>query len=462
VNRGALATLGGHALRLLEPLLTLAVIRLFGEALWGQFLLAESAAFVATRVGVLGLDRGVLWQIARDRARGSYELGPLRRALRLTLFAGLASGGLGGLAAWFAVEPAAAWIMVSVPLSAVMSMLLAAIQASRSLVPEQVVRTAVLPIITRCAMLSSWPLGLGIGGLAAGHAVGYGAGLLAAWWLFRRRFARVDAPVVETSGRLDGPLLRYSLLAGLAELLATVLARVDLWVVAACLGPAAAGVYGVALSLVASIRSMRKAFDPAVIPVMAEASATRDLARARAAFAHAAYLVGCLTAPVVAVLWGLGPELLGLYGRSFREAAPAVVVLGAGSLGFNLLGLGNAVLAGTGRGGWLLATQLLSLGTTAGLAVVLVPAFGITGAALASATSLLLVALLEYRIAARWLGTGLLTARALEPIGVLCLAGGLALAVETALGRHVGFAGLAVVLLGWLWWRALPALRRAG
>jgi O-antigen/teichoic acid export membrane protein len=70
VVRGALVNVMGHLLRLAEPLLTLAVVRLYGEAVWGHFILAESIAYFGTRVATLGLDKGMLWSISRSRAEG--------------------------------------------------------------------------------------------------------------------------------------------------------------------------------------------------------------------------------------------------------------------------------------------------------------------------------------------------------------------------------------------------------
>ena len=49
-----------RGLRLAEPLLTLAVVRLYGEAVWGHFILAESIAYFGTRLATLGLDKGML------------------------------------------------------------------------------------------------------------------------------------------------------------------------------------------------------------------------------------------------------------------------------------------------------------------------------------------------------------------------------------------------------------------
>jgi O-antigen/teichoic acid export membrane protein len=333
-----------------------------------------------------------------------------------------------------------------------------------------VIRGAVLPVVTRAVPLALLPLALGADAVAMGHVLAYGLGLALAWRLLGRRMKEVEAKTDEPFAWPSREVMGFSLPAGLADLLATIMVRVDVWMLAWLLDASAVGIYGVILSLVASVRTVRRAFDPVVVPIMSEATALGQTDRIRAAFSQATFLVGCLTGPILAVIWGFGRELLGLYGSTFEQGAWAILILSAGSLIHSVLGLANTVLQGAGRGGLMLLTTVVLITLNTAMNYVFIPQWGITGAAIATATALAGVSVLEYILARRVIGQSLVNWSALEPLAAAAGASALAAPVYVMLGGQVSDLGaragaFAVMIIAyglWFWRRGLPAFQVSG
>ena len=89
-----------------------------------------------------------------------------------------------------------------------------------------------------------------------------------------------------------------------------------------------------------------------------------------------------LTWPLFLMTIIFGPEVLELFGRSYRSGADVMVVLGFSMLLATACGQVDVVLITIGRSSWSLANGLLTLGVNIGVDVVLIPRDGIMGAAI--------------------------------------------------------------------------------
>lgn len=112
---------------------------------------------------------------------------------------------------------------------------------------------------------------------------------------------------------------------------------------------------------------------------------------------------GALVAVPVALVMLAFPEfLLGLISADFRVAAPALQILALGQMANGLFSCQDILLAMTGRGGVLRWLNLLQLAAGLVLCGVLIPAFGLPGAALAAALVVLQGALGTHWAARRY------------------------------------------------------------
>jgi O-antigen/teichoic acid export membrane protein len=153
--------------------------------------------------------------------------------------------------------------------------------------------------------------------------------------------------------------------------------------------------------------------------------------------ATTAWLV-LLTWPMFLLAVFFGPEILTVFGHSYRAGDTVLVILSLAMLLATACGQVDMVLVTTGRSSWSLVNGLLAVVINVGLDVLLIPRYGITGAAIGWAaaiavTNLMPLAQLMVTVRLHPLGRGTLIAIALS-----CLSFGLLpLAIRVLVGHGV-------------------------
>jgi O-antigen/teichoic acid export membrane protein/CelD/BcsL family acetyltransferase involved in cellulose biosynthesis len=110
------------------------------------------------------------------------------------------------------------------------------------------------------------------------------------------------------------------------------------------------------------------------------------------------------TLAVILVLTGLSKPLLGLFGPDYADAWPIVVILSLGLLAQAAVGPADRALAMQDQGGVTARIYAASFAANIALGLVLIPTFGLAGAALATALTLAAKSALLYVSAKRRLG----------------------------------------------------------
>jgi len=134
--------------------------------------------------------------------------------------------------------------------------------------------------------------------------------------------------------------------------------------------------------------------------------------------------------------------VLSVFGHSYRAGADVMLILGLTMLLATACGQVDMVLITTGRSSWSLLNGLLAVGVNVGLDLVLIPRYGITGAAIGWAiaiivTNLMPMGQLASSIHLQPFGRGTLVAAALSAVAFCAVP----LAVRAVLGG--GLTGLA-------------------
>jgi O-antigen/teichoic acid export membrane protein len=83
-----------------------------------------------------------------------------------------------------------------------------------------------------------------------------------------------------------------------------------------------------------------------------------------------------------------GPQVLVVFGHSYRAGYPVMVILGLTMLLATACGQVDMVLITTGRSSWSLINGLLTVGVNVGVDVALIPRYGILGAAIGWAVAI--------------------------------------------------------------------------
>jgi O-antigen/teichoic acid export membrane protein len=515
IASGGATNLAGAVIGALVTLaITVLITRHYTRPVAGAFFSATSLFLVAESAASLGAYVGEVNFIARLRRLGHENLVPaiLRAAIIpvaissvavcLTMFflAGpLAHALLGGHLGRAGADPALVGdslraLALALPFAALSDTLLGATRGYRHMRP-----TALVDKIGRNAgQLAGVSIAVAAGSvalLAPLWAVPYVPAAVAGWWWLHRirhtpRSARqpADAPATRAEPRPAGEAAsagaglssatargfwRFTAPRSLANLAQISIQRIDIVLVAIMRGPVEAAVYTAATRFLVAGQFANTAVNMAAQPRFAELFAVGDRR-------EAAVIYRVTTAWLIAMTWPLyllaviyGPEVLAIFGHSYRAGHGVMVILGLTMLVATACGQVDMVLITTGRSSWSLANGLSALVVNVGLDVLLIPRFGITGAAIGWAAAIgvtNLVPLVQLAAAVRLhpFGRGALTAGALSLVSfaVLPLTARLLLGSQAAVSAGAVLAGCCVQAAGF--WRfrdllqlsSLPGARR--
>ncbi|MBW1873332.1 MAG: polysaccharide biosynthesis C-terminal domain-containing protein, partial [Deltaproteobacteria bacterium] len=126
------------------------------------------------------------------------------------------------------------------------------------------------------------------------------------------------------------------------------------------------------------------AFDPILSPVVAETVVTKDNARLSYNLKMMVRWVTLLGLPLFVAMIVFGDVLLTLWGPSYSEAFPALIILAIGHLVNAVLGLHQWPIVMSGRSKLDLFNNALAFAINIILNIVLIPIWGLAGAATAT------------------------------------------------------------------------------
>ena len=387
---------------------TMILARLAGAAVIGDYALALSTANLLASFAMLGLDRILIREVAGDLrqgdgARAAAGLRAITRTIAATallttcLYAALVLGTplllyLGGGGMRVVIVSALLWPLLRAGTSG--------LRGSGHPVLGQLFE-ALPSYFFMATMLLLWLFNR-IPDAAGAVSFMVAAQVLAAigaWLLLSRRACRWGRP---DPSRFANPLL----LAGLPVMGSLFLQLFADWLLLARLsstmGAADTGAFRVAIQLVTIITTLVVTTESFVSAEIAAEFRSGRPDRAWAVHRKATLLMLGLTAPIFLLLWRAPGRLLGLlYGPDFAIAAPAIVILAIGQLGNVLRGPLGAMFVMSGNQRTDLALTLGSMVFVIGLALLLIPAQGLAGAAIAQISGLLFRAGVGYVVARR-------------------------------------------------------------
>jgi len=192
------------------------------------------------------------------------------------------------------------------------------------------------------------------------------------------------------------PLLSYGAPTVVTALPQWLNIRLDQLVMIALLSPDAVGLYVVAVAWGGAAQPLATVLAHAAVPSLAALQDGQQRARLL-------YRSGALVSIAASVaLLALTPLVLPLiFGAEFRGAIPAALVLAVAGAVTGMNAVGSECLRGLGRPRGLLAAECAGLAVTCVAVPVLIPLWGIVGAAVASLASYLAIMAIQWRLLSR-------------------------------------------------------------
>ena len=476
---------------------TVFVTRAFSPPVAGAFFTAISAFLIVEAVASLGANVGLVYFIARLRSLGEEKRIPtiIRAAVIPVILASLVLTVImlgvaeplakvllsGHLAKGGAVSPAAVAqslraLALTLPFAALLDTYLGVGRGYRDMRP-----TVVIDKIGRSVVQ--------LFGIAVAVAAGSAAFLAPLWalpyvpaaavaWLWVRRIRRrpskgprgmpdvppelaallaLSTPVPKIRGGVRGGsrtaqrrlananprgFWQFTTPRGIASLASITLQRIDIVLVAIMLGPGWAAVYTAATRFLVAGQLGNMAISMAAQPRFTELFALGDRRSANVIYQVTTAWLVLLTWPLYLLAIVYGPEVLSVFGHSYRAGTDVMLILGLTMLLATACGQVDMVLITTGRSSWSLVNGLLAVAVNVSLDLVLIPRYHITGAAIGWAiaiivTNLMPMAQLASSIHLQPFGRGTVLAAVLSTVSFCAIP----LAIRSVLGG--GFASLA-------------------
>lgn len=217
--------------------------------------------------------------------------------------------------------------------------------------------------------------------------------IVGAIWAVRslRRLAGQDADETAPQTNSVPGYWRFTWPRAVARISQYAFHRVDIVLVAALSGPSDAAVYAVASRFVSVGAIWIQAVQQAAQPKLSELLELGDGGQARNVFRAATAWILIGSVPVYVVIGIYADGLLDALGRGYGAGAAALLVMCGAYLFSALTGPVDIALVMSGRSGTSLVNQLVALVILAAGCVALVPRIGVTGAALAKGTAVVVI-----------------------------------------------------------------------
>jgi len=429
--RGAFVNAGGALLATVFAFaLSLLVTHVVAVGRFGLFSIAWTVILLAQAPAVLGLDTGAVRFVAlgaaaddERAARGSMQAALILAAGFSALLAGVLAWQAPALTAHVFHKPQAAHLLrivsISLPALALVRVLAGALQGlgimghAARLNPLR----GLVNVLTAAPLLA---VGLGVRGLAWAT--------VATSWItlaFGVAFLLHAHPRAFVPARSDwriGRLLRFSL----PQTLTTMLLYTILWTDTLLLGrlrtAAEVGVYTIAQRLLSPAQTISTSTGQMFAPRIAVEDARGDRATLGSMLKRVTYWNVALTLPVFAALLLLAHPLLGLFGNTYEKGAAALAVLAAGQLVNAATGPLGQMINMSGRPYITMVNNAAVAGLNVAGCLVLIPRYGVTGAACSTTAAITLVNLIKLVQVRLIFGLNPFSRRTLSALGAAALA----------------------------------------
>jgi O-antigen/teichoic acid export membrane protein len=450
LRRGSTLTLASSVASAIATTgVTVLVARAFGKAEAGAFFTATAAFVIIGSIAGLGTNVGLTYFIARYRSLGEERRIPalMRVAIVPVIVASLATAVLLLLAAGplahlvlkghaehgadtpAVVKEALRGLAIALPFAGLLNAYLGASRGYGDMRPTALVGQVGLPVAKMLGVLAAVAVG-SAALLAPLWALSYVPMAIIAW-LWGRRIGRnrarppvslpdvppeiaallaLSTPVPSVhsgrpsarDSRMPGPRISrrresqadgrgfwiFTTPRAIANVAQNILQSIDIVLVAAILGPVDAAVYTVATRFLVIGQLGGVAISRASQARFTELFTLGDRRGANTVYQTTTAWGVLLLWPVFLLSVVYGPLVLQVFGKSYTAGYAVMVILGFSMLLATVCGQVDMVLITSGRSSWSLANGLLTVGVNVGLDLVLIPRFGITGAAIGWAVAI--------------------------------------------------------------------------
>lgn len=406
VSKGtAIVFIGLILSQFLGYLTRLVMVRFYGVEDYGLFSLGNAVLGIAVVISMLGMQdmmtRFVSFYHGKkdpDRVRSVIKSGFGITLLISIVMASLVILLSGTIAGRFFDEPALEpllWVFAAmIPLSVIFTNLISVLKGFQLMKYKVYFEDILKSLSTIIFFIVFFWLGLNIIGAVYAYLAGFVITTLVALYIVLKRF-----PVVRDPGRKVG-MSREMITFAWPLMIATYVKMIMSWTDTIALGYFGAafdvGLYNTALPTAGMIFTFAVAFRIMLNPILSELHAKERQDELETVFKSTAKWISLLTFPML-LLFVLFPDnILGiLFGPEAVAASQALVILAVGFFSLAFIGASSLMFLVIGKTRISMYNTVVATVANLFLNIALIPLYGITGAAVATAFSLILISVLH-------------------------------------------------------------------
>jgi O-antigen/teichoic acid export membrane protein len=379
LKKAMIVNVVGTILKVCGPLLTFVMARIFGAAEFGIFVSAQTLLLTIAHSATLGLDKGLYWYLPQNGLQGRPRYDGIMESFWISAAISILCTAVifvGSFTPYISKE--LPWYALSLLFYVGTYVFSTASEGNRR--PQNAVFVNSFLTVTLAPATSIALHFMGIPhALPLGLLLGQVVGFCVHFVLVRRQFP--DMPL-RPHKTVSWVLLRYSLPLGVDEFVSSFLIRSSLWLVMLFLGPEKAGAYGIMVTISNALQTIRVGFTPILTPVVAGMDKGRLKTDLKPVYSYCVFMVTFIQL-MIGFFIVLFPDLiLGIAGKDFIVQPETLGILLLVHLVAGFGGMSLVVLNGMGKSLYSLIMDIVSLGVALVSGYLLIPAFGLVGAAL--------------------------------------------------------------------------------
>lgn len=478
--RGSSLNLAGSTVSAVVNLvLPIIVTRRLSADETGAFFTVTALVTILVSVGTLGADTGVLWSLPRAKALD--RRADVRLLLRIA-FLPVVVLSVVIAAVVLILAPSIAALVVDgspvqiddfrwslyalapfLPIIAAYGMAVSTSRGLGSIKPlvliEKIGRSSLQTIAVSITLLATPSLLLAIVAWAAPYVAALAAMALIVLRLAHMALRGSEQQQPRSRRELAGEFWSFSGPRALSRVFSVALQRLDILIVSHYRGLGEAAVYAAASRFLLLGLMFVQAIQQVMAPRISEFLARRDTARALLMYETTTAWLTLVSWPIYLSSTLFAPFLLQIFGSHYTSGDTVVVILCLSMLVSTACGPVDVVLLMGGRSRWSMLNTGMALAVNVGLDLVLIPRFGIVGAALGWSAGIAVNNLVPLYQVHRFIGIHPFGAATLHAMAAaICTFGLLGLACRLLLGPHLqglitglGLASAAYLGLLWRW-----------
>ena len=394
--KGALINFSGGLSRMvLLYMYTLLLARMLTVSGLGEYFLMFSIINILGLASVVGLDFGLIRYIALYAGNGDFA--SARRVLRASLLLGGTIGVLTAVALVLLApvlnstffndsETAVAGLRIfslSIPFLVVARMYNATTQAMHRMQYQVFSRDLGEQISKLLLSVGAIVLGAQLIGVVWANVVSICFGAMLSL-IFASLVLPKPAENIAITGRPERELFRYSFPLAFSNILCLVLLWIDILLLGYLTNSTDVGFYGAALRVATASTAVTVAFSTVFAPVIPELYEKGHLEQLSVLFKTVSKWIFACSFPIFLVLALFADPIMRLFGSDFSSGSVALILLAFGQLLSASAGPTGFMILMSGHSRVELLNMAVALGVNVSLCVLLIPRYGIIGAAMAN------------------------------------------------------------------------------